>query len=203
MGLVSNVPRFGEQVRKLFGAKGAFGLTAPNDALIVLDMLSSLPEMLVIRGERRFAIVNGVAASVGNVNVFRYTNAAGSGKLIIFESIVNLGPDIITAGPDATDTVGGGLPGNLNLDSRHYPAPPALTQQALTLAASPLAQNHFRLVATNNVYTPLNVVLAPVGSGSTNASHSYSVVQSTVNTAMSFGIVWRERDATAEELEAT
>lgn len=193
MAIVSNVPRFGEALRKLFGAKGRFGFTVLEDVMAVYDLQTMVPEELLVRGEAQFGIFQAAAASVGNVNSFNFTNPAGSGKLIVLERYQLLGADA-NGGPSNNPGINI-LSNDACLDLRRKTSGQTLfgvTQQAGTA----LSRIQFQASGAVGDLQGWQVLGATISPGAT-----YTIESVVANVSQRLSVIVRERDATTEELQ--
>ena len=189
--------RFNRALQKLFGMKG--GPPAPQLAGEVVPIVSFLSgaENRNLEGCNRFGILVSLAApGVGNFNLARLRNPAGSGLVAIIEKILfsNTNAGAVNfqvgygLGPGSDVTTLAGLV-NTGLDARGSPQPTCHLSTS-QVAASALVQIGLEALSSNQnadfIFDSIHELTVLPGT-------VYDFWANTANTILNVSLIWRER----------
>jgi hypothetical protein len=193
------IPRFGLALQKLLGIQGHLGAQLVDDVFATLPLEAEGPELVALRGWKRWHAGGQTGASAGNFSFAAITPQAD--LLVVVEQLVitSLSGGVFLLGLRRS---GGIAPTGYLLDARQEsgladPAQAADASPSVTVstqAANTLALNGFRMIVSNvvPVVLDLGAVLAQCLKVQ-NAVFQLRVEAQGVNTDLCVGLIGRSR----------
>lgn len=203
------VGRFASGLQRLFGLKGATGVSQLASEVQPVHALYSGVENRYLEGWNRFGQLQNVAAVALNTSVFRMRNPAKSNVVVVVEKLT-MQPFSGTSATLSRGTAVADLATigqvNTRLDNRGNPNPNLITSFQNTTVGAPALTAPVPLAETLNNSVAgeggslLDYILTENQELTILPGDALQVAADGVNTALNVAIIWRERILEESEL---